>query len=109
MATSKSQSNGRASAADDVAQQIAALKADVGGLTEALKDLTVERAADVKKSAKDKTDATAEALRTQAAAAGREANRLAERTNEAVQANPATALGIAALVGFAVGFMTSRR
>ncbi|MEM1302508.1 MAG: DUF883 C-terminal domain-containing protein [Pseudomonadota bacterium] len=104
----RASTNGSAKS-EDLSVQVAILRDDVAALTKTLGELGQAKAADaqaqaaamghqVKQSATEAADHASEALRTGAA----DAQRMARE-------NPGTALGIAAGLGFLIGFMTARR
>jgi ElaB/YqjD/DUF883 family membrane-anchored ribosome-binding protein len=95
--------NGTSSASiEDLSAQIEILKNDLSTLTQTLSDYGVAKTEEVTRSAKIK----AEQLR----AAGRETAADAQlQAEEFVRTQPATALGIAAGLGFLVGMFTARR
>ncbi|MEW9918007.1 YqjD family protein [Marimonas sp. MJW-29] len=98
--------NGRATDTDisieDLSAQIDILKADIASLTDALGTYTKAKGAEASEYAKTKARETARAGREKAV----EAQLHAE---DFVRNQPATALGIAAGVGFLVGMFTARR
>ena len=107
MATSSNtQKNGVSSKGDisvqDLSAQIDVLKSDLAGLTSALGEYTVAKSAEVKGNAKAKADELAAASKDKALEAQL-------HTEEFIRTQPATALGIAAGVGFLVGMFTARR
>ncbi|SIN87386.1 DUF883 family protein [Vannielia litorea] len=95
--------------ADEVSAQIAALKADIASLTSAVADLGRAKSAEFQDYAKAKA-AEAKA-KAQEGADYMKAN--AEfaygRANDFVVERPATAIGIAAAVGFLIGHFSSRK
>ncbi|HBM57882.1 MAG TPA: DUF883 domain-containing protein [Citreicella sp.] len=105
---------------DAVSDQIATLRADVAALTELVGEITsrhgrearsrVDAAAhDLKDRANhavhDARDRTEEALRE----AGRRAAEFEDNTRGSIQSNPFQAVGLAAAVGFLMGYLGSRR
>jgi ElaB/YqjD/DUF883 family membrane-anchored ribosome-binding protein len=102
---------------EDLAAQIAALKSDITGLTEMILDMGQARTRQATRQAHDKIEETLSAART----AGSEAlsDTLTGARTKAVQASdeigdfihrqPATALGIAAGLGFLIGLYGGRR
>ncbi|KIN62939.1 DUF883 domain containing protein [Sulfitobacter noctilucicola] len=107
MATSSTtQKNGISNKTDisveDLSKQIELLKSDIAGLTSSVSEYTVAKGT----AAKDTAKAKAEEL----AAAGKDKALEAQlHTEEFIRTQPATALGIAAGVGFLVGMITARR
>ncbi|NSX54343.1 DUF883 family protein [Parasulfitobacter algicola] len=109
MATAKAQTNGSATASEDVSAQIAALKSDIAGLTEALGNYASAKGNDAKQRASEQIDTLAQKGRDSAAIVSQETEKLAQTTGDLIRQQPAAAVGIAAALGFAVGLMTSRR
>ncbi len=96
-------------AAEDVSDQIAALKADIAKLTSSVADLGREKSADFQAYAKGKAGEArlraqegADYMKTQADAAYGKAQ-------EFVSEKPATAIGIAAALGFLIGHISARK
>lgn len=86
----------------DLADQVSILKDDIANLTSALTEFGKAKTNEAAKTAQQKTTELAEASQAKALEAQAQAH-------EFVKAQPATALGLAALAGFAFGFLTSRR
>lgn len=102
-------SNGTAKSYEDLSEQIATLRADLSGLTETIGKLgkaEKERLVSTVKARGDELKAAGEARYDEARAAAQGYLREGERY---VQEQPGTALGIAAAVGFVVGFLMSGR
>lgn len=105
---------------DDIEDQLAALKADIAGLTKALADYGQAQGANLSVAASDAADtakvkssdaAHYAALRAEEAylVARSKATDAMVRSEDAVRQNPATAVGIAAGIGFLAGLLTARR
>lgn len=105
---------------DDIEQQLAALKADIAGLTKALADYGQAQGNNLSAAASD----TAHAAKVKSADAAHQAavhaeeaylmarakaNDALSRTEDSVRQNPAAAVGIAAGLGFLAGLLTARR
>lgn len=105
-ANTTSAKNGRATSKDvsieDLANQIEVLKADISGLTSTIADYTKAKGAEASATAKTKAKEAVETGREKAL----EAQLHAE---DFVRTQPATALGLAAGLGFLVGIFTARR
>ncbi len=86
----------------EVSEQIKILQRDLAALTSTMGDYTAAKTAQVRDTAKEKASELASASRDKAL----ETQMHAE---EFVRTQPATALGIAAGVGFLVGMFTARR
>ena len=87
---------------DDLADQIATLKNDLATLTKSLGDYGKGKQAEVTQQALDSAHALADRTKQQALHAQ-------SQTEEFVRTQPATALGIAAGIGFLVGMITARK
>jgi ElaB/YqjD/DUF883 family membrane-anchored ribosome-binding protein len=94
---------------DDLAKQIETLKSDVQALTETLGELGKAQGAAAKNAAAEKATALRDAGEDQINRARDTASDLNDQANEFVRTQPATALGIAAGVGFLVGMMSGRK
>lgn len=98
--------NGRASSKDvsidDLANQIEVLKSDISGLTSTIAEYTKAKGAEASTTAKLKAKEAVDTGREKAL----EAQLHAE---DFVRTQPATALGLAAGLGFLVGMFTARR
>jgi ElaB/YqjD/DUF883 family membrane-anchored ribosome-binding protein len=87
---------------DDLSAQLELLKADIAELTSTMGDYA--------RSKKDKTQASAKRAVDDLAETGREkALETQLQAEEFIRTQPATALGIAAGIGFLVGLVTARR
>lgn len=113
--TDKSNGNGASGASaganyDDLSKQVAALKSDLAKLTETIGNLgrtEKERLVASARAKGDELKAAGEARYAQARGTAEDYLRDGERY---VREQPGTALGIAAAIGFFVGYvMTSRR
>ncbi|SDX44991.1 DUF883 family protein [Litoreibacter albidus] len=95
--------------AEDVSAQIAALKADLSGLTNAIASMGKGKAAELS----DAANASAEAARAKGAEhlskVRDQAAELQNQANDFVTKQPATALAIAAGAGFLIGMISNRR
>ena len=87
---------------EDIADQLATLRSDVSELTSLIGEISKTKTAEVADAVKTKATAATAAAKDQAATANKQAH-------EFVQNQPAAALGIAAGIGFLVGFMGSRK
>ncbi len=92
----------------DLTDQIEVLREDISSLTQTIADIGKAKGAEATDAAKakaaelrDRASATAEAARGQAA-------QLQGQANDFIRDQPATALGIAAGIGFLVGYMGRR-
>lgn len=98
MATASKSNGTTAPDTADIAAQIEALKGDLAELTNTVSGY----ARDKGQTARDAATAKAEQL-------GNEAVRTAEQAGDMVRERPAAALGLAAAVGFVVGYLSTRR
>ncbi|MCO6381831.1 MAG: DUF883 family protein [Vannielia sp.] len=97
------------SPSDEISAQIEALKADIAGLTGAVADLGRAKGAEFQSYARTKaSDAKAKAQEG-ADYMKQNAEFAYGKANDFVVERPATALGIAAAVGFLVGHFASRK
>lgn len=107
--TTSGKSNGTGTSADDLAQQIEALKADIAAIARTLGALGKAQGEAVVETARG----SAEALKANGAAAydaaATEAGAVAAQAAHAVRQRPAQALGIAMALGFLVGYLTARK
>jgi ElaB/YqjD/DUF883 family membrane-anchored ribosome-binding protein len=86
---------------EDLERQFAALREDFSGITTLLRDIASDRAGQTAERAR----ASAENLTQDAARRGYEAR---DTVESAVKGNPIASLGIAAVLGFALGALTRR-
>ncbi|SEN22180.1 Membrane-anchored ribosome-binding protein, inhibits growth in stationary phase, ElaB/YqjD/DUF883 family [Palleronia salina] len=82
---------------EELSRQVELLKGDIARLTDTIKDMGVAKG----RAYSDEARRRANAMRS-------EAEHKVDEVEEYVRENPATALGIAALVGLIVGFLTRR-
>lgn len=106
---SKSNSLNAATTSEDVAKQISALQADIAALTETVSGYGKTKAAELRGAAETKASELRERGAEHAEAMKAHAADLNAQANDFVAKQPATALGIAAGVGFLIGYMSSRR
>ena len=106
--TSTLQKLNKSPEAADVSEQIATLRGDIAALTQTIADLTKAKGDEAINTAKSKLSD----VRDQAAEASETprlmAMELQDKTDAFIKKQPAAALGIAAGVGFLVGFIGSR-
>lgn len=93
----------------DVADQLAILRDDISALTSTVAELAKLKGVEVSQATKDQIDAAKQTAATQARAAKDQAALLQDQANEFVRTQPATAVGMAAAVGFVIGIMMSRK
>ena len=87
---------------DDLSNQIALLKNDIASLTETLGEYGKAKSEEMRDNARSAANDFAETGRAKAMEAQKQAE-------EFMHAQPGTALGIAAGLGFLVGIVTARR
>jgi len=93
----------------DVTQQMAILREDIANLTATVAEYGKAQGAALKSTAAHKAADLAETGAATAEALKAQAGKTYSGAEGAVRANPATAVGIAAGVGFLVGMLTARR
>ncbi len=95
--------------AEDLAEQVSALKADVARLTELLGQYGRTRAGDAAEEAERRAAALRAEVERQASRLGDQARRASDDAHDFVRERPGMAVALAAGLGFLVGFLTSRR
>ncbi len=85
----------------ELERQLAALREDFSSIATLLRDMAEDRAGQTA----DRARATAETLTQEAARRGHQAR---DTVDSAVKDNPVASLGIAAMLGFALGALTRR-
>lgn len=93
----------------DLSQQIAALKDDIANLTATVAEYGRAQGTELKSAATQKAAGVAMSGVATANGVKASAEKTFADTEEAVRANPAAAVGIAAGIGFLVGMLTARR
>lgn len=93
----------------DLAAEIQTLRDDLGSLTGTLSELTKVKGHEVTHLAAQKADAVQQKATEVAGFVSARAKDAQDQAEDFVQKQPATALGIAAGVGFLVGMMSARR
>ncbi len=104
-------SNGKSSevAAADLAEQIETIRTDLNHLTTLMTDLGKTKAADLSKAAREKVETAKAKGQESAEMLKGHASDLQDQAHDFVQRQPATALGVAAGIGFLVGFLSHRK
>ena len=95
--------------ASDLSAQIDTLRADLSTLTSTIADLAAAKGEYAVSSAKAKVNSARDTVADQAETARLHALDLQDQANDFVHKQPGAALGIAAGMGFLVGFMSSRK
>ena len=95
--------------ADDLADQIATLKSDLADLTSLIGDMGTAQGERAKEKMHEKVEAARDAGSAHIADAKVQAQKLGAEANDFVVRQPATALGIAAGIGFLVGMLGARK
>ena len=93
----------------DLSKQVSILREDVAALTKVMGDYTKAQAHDLRVKATDKASELAESGAAAALAAKATAQVAYSSAEDKIRQNPTSAVGIAAGLGFLVGFLTSRR
>lgn len=93
----------------DVAKQMAILRDDIANLTATVAEYGKAQGALLKSTAAEKAAEVADAGTATAETVKKKATKTYLDAEDAVRANPGTAIGIAAGIGFLVGMMTARR
>ena len=93
----------------DVTKQMAVLREDIANLTATIADYGKAQGSLLKSTASEKAAELAESSAAAADALKAKAGKTYNDAEDAVRANPGTAIGIAAGIGFLVGMMTARR
>ncbi|SLN58022.1 DUF883 family protein [Pseudooctadecabacter jejudonensis] len=94
--------------AADLSAQIEAIKADLAGLTEVLAGLGQSKVAQAQEHASATFESARAAGAEHADKARDQAERLGNEARDFIHRQPATALGVAAGVGFLIGFLGRR-
>jgi len=93
----------------DVSGQIETLRADISQLTQIISDLGKAKGEDAVAAARNAAASTRDKVADQAETARLQAMELQDQANDFIHKQPATALGIAAGLGFLAGFFGSRK
>ncbi|MGJ8616640.1 MAG: DUF883 family protein [Sulfitobacter sp.] len=93
----------------DVADQLATLRADISTLTSTVSDLAKLKGAELSDAAKDQIASAKNVAAAQSEAAKQQAAQLQDQANEFVRTQPATAVGMAAALGFVIGMLMTRK
>lgn len=109
MAQSKSAAKVSNSEAEQLSQEIEALKADITSLTKTLVDMGASRRDAIASTASDNVAQLRSAGEKYLKDAQVKAEDMATQSAEAVRKQPAAAVGIAVGVGFLLGFLSGRK
>ncbi|SEN98868.1 Membrane-anchored ribosome-binding protein, inhibits growth in stationary phase, ElaB/YqjD/DUF883 family [Pseudorhodobacter antarcticus] len=93
----------------DLSKQVAVLREDIAKLTAVVADYSKAQGVQLKSIVSDKANELTETGRAAADSAKDVAKIAYSDAEGAIRANPASAVGIAAGLGFLVGLLTSRR
>ncbi|MGJ8628231.1 MAG: DUF883 family protein [Sulfitobacter sp.] len=93
----------------DVADQMATLRADISTLTSTVSELAKLKGMEVSDAAKEQIATAKNAASAQADLAKQQAAQLHDQANEFVRTQPATAVGLAAGLGFVIGMLMTRK
>lgn len=94
---------------EDLNEQLAQLREDLKALTNTVAGLAKAQAENLRKEAERTVHSVTERGEAYARMVGEKAGEAVSVAEDAVARNPATSLGVAALVGFILGFMTRGR
>jgi len=109
MATAKT-TNGRSTPdSADIAAQLETVKADLAALSQTMADYGRGKGAEARAHVNERANDLSDAARLKGEQARAEIDRMTAQTGDMVRSNPGAALGVAAGVGFLVGFLSSRR
>lgn len=109
MATTTSSGSRKEPSVGDLAKQIETLQKDIGELTGLMAEMGKARAARLSDEAEAQAQKLREKGESAATAAKEHVEDLHAQTNAFIRSQPATALGIAAGLGFLFGLLTTRR
>ncbi|GGA19290.1 DUF883 family protein [Neptunicoccus cionae] len=109
MARTSANGSGKDATVADLSAQIETLRKDLSALSGTINDLGKAKKAELKEAATDRVDAAREKGAEAAEAVTNRAKEVHEQANDFVKSQPATALGIAAGLGFLVGMLNARR
>lgn len=109
MATKSKIGGGADTTTQDVADQMATLRADIGALTSLVTELAQNKGADLSDAAKEQVSAVKQSARDHAEAAKDQAQQLQDQATAFARDQPAVALGVAAGLGFLVGMLMTRK
>lgn len=93
----------------DVADQMATLRADISALTSTVSELAKIKGVELSEAAKGQIASAKSAAVAQSEAAKQQAAQLQDQANEFVRTQPATAVGMAAALGFVIGMLMTRK
>ncbi|MFD1341443.1 hypothetical protein [Litorisediminicola beolgyonensis] len=94
---------------DALADQMAALKADLASLTDMITEIGVRRKDETVEMARDRIERLRREGRERFDDAQRYAHDTQDQVLESIRRQPGTAVGIAVAVGFLIGLVTSRK
>ncbi|WP_224825074.1 YqjD family protein [Cognatishimia sp. MH4019] len=106
-----SMTNGKAKSPNtgDLAEQINTIKSDIAELTSLMAEMGTAKTEDAKEKVRERVEQARDVGAAQLADAQVKAQKLGAEANDFVTRQPATALGIAAGVGFLIGMLGSRK
>ncbi|WP_415404424.1 DUF883 family protein [Tateyamaria sp. SN3-11] len=107
--TSKLQTLNKTTDTGDLAAQVETLRHDLASLTQTIADLGRAKGDEAVSAAKSKMADVREQAADTAETARLQAMEMQDKADTFIKNQPATALGIAAGVGFLVGFLGSRK
>ena len=98
----------RNESAEDVREQLSALRADVAGLTSALGDYVKEQKSYLATRASSSAQAIKDASKAGLKVTGEKAVEMKATAEDMVRENPAGAVAISAALGFVIGLLSRR-
>lgn len=93
----------------DVAAQLDALKQDIAGLNDIVKKLAEEKVSDARKEGSRMASEVENAAREAGERVRAGADKAVAQVEDSVRRQPAVSMGVAAGLGFLVGYMSARR
>ncbi len=109
MATKSMNGRNESAAAADLNDQIETLRQDIGALTQTISEMGKHKGDETIEAARAKASDLRDKAADHAETARLQALEMQDQANNFIRNQPATALGIAAGVGFLVGFFGSRK
>ncbi|WP_417722088.1 DUF883 family protein [Salipiger sp.] len=94
---------------DALSEQIATLRSDVSHLAELIGDIGTRKGREVRDRAEEKVQEARNAGEDALRQAGAKVSELEAGARDSIRANPLQSIGIAAGVGFLIGYLGSRR
>lgn len=109
MTTKSKVGSGADTTPQDIADQMATLRSDIRALSVLVTELAQNKGAELSDAAKEQVSAVKQSALDQAEAAKDQAQQLQDQATAFARDQPATAIGIAAGLGFLVGMLMTRK